>query len=113
MARAIASTSAAVASVPGVRKPLLSRCISNLEVENPNAPAATASCTSAAIASISSGFTGSAAAPPGRSDALARLPITHVRTAAWPTIRATSQANSRRATESKYSSKVSQSQTMP
>ena len=75
------------------------------EVENPRAPAAIASLTMVAIASISSEVAGSLRAP--------RSPITYARTAPCGICAATSSIFGALSTASRYSLKVSHSQRIP
>ena len=105
IALAIPISSAPAAPNVGVRSPLLVRWLSVLEVENPNAPAATPSRTRRPISAISSGVAASRAAP--------RSPMTKSRTAPWGTRAQTSTSRGRRSSAPRYSSKLSHSQLMP
>ena len=83
----------------------MARCPVVREVENPRAPARSASRTMARIAAISSASAASLRAP--------RSPMTYARTAPWGTCVPTSTVQRRRSRASRYSGNVSHSHSIP
>jgi hypothetical protein len=105
MPRAMAASSAALASAPGVGRPSLPRWLSVRPVEKPTAPATIASRTSSPMRAISASV--------ATSPASARSPIANTRTASCGTWHAMSMVWRRRSSTSMYSGKVSQPQVRP
>ena len=90
-----ASSSSAVALVPGTCRPSGTVCRWVLEVENPSAPATSASSTIGTIAAMSSAVAGASSRD--------RSPIAASRTAQWPTMPPTLTPFGSPAISSRYS----------
>ncbi len=105
IARAMPTSSSALAVRVGVNSPRLVRWFNVRDVVKPSAPCSIAARASVAISSMSSPVAGSRCAP--------RSPITCSRSAPWGTCTATSTSNVRRANVSMNSPKDCQSQASP
>ena len=102
---ASSTSSFSLASAAGVWAPAASRWLSVRPVENPTAPASSASRSCAFIAAISASLAG--------SSWMARSPMAYTRSGSWGTRQAKSMVCGIASSASMYSGKVSHLQSMP